>query len=499
MLRLCVLLCFAVASVLGSVGCGPAARAEPAVRCVGPPPHQPGRCDVKVAGEHFAYVVDRGGTFAVILDGEEGPRFEAVWDLEVTTTGWCLYAARRDGEDIPVICGEEAAAWPPRLFGFWWARDADRVGYVTRRGTRRHVVVNGHPSPGYDWVEPPQFSWSGHVAYVASLDRRQFVVQDGKPGRAYDLVSALTMARATGQVWYAAWHAGSVRVVVGDVEQPACEAIGRDSLAVTDDGRHWRYVGRRGGCSYMVVNGREGRAYAEVSTQYVAASTDGAHLAYAALSEGGWRIVRDGVEGPAYTTVGPPVFSPDGEHLAYAAMRPGDGLIVVDGTERAAGDAPLTDRLVLGSGGRVAYGIQRGERAVMVVDGVEGEPHDGVWKATLGAEGRSAYVTRDRGRYRVIVDSVAGRVHDGVRDPAVFNESGSHVYYIARDDGDEFVVLNGREDRHFRHVVRDSPRFTDAGTFDYLAFADDGLYRVTHTLPKPAAQSDGKPPTPAES
>jgi hypothetical protein len=176
----------------------------------------------------------------------------------------------------------------------------------------------------------------------------------------------------------------------------------------------------------------------------------------------------------------------------------GRGVVVLDGKEGPAYDGVLADTLALGPGGRLAYGIEREGRAVMVVDGAEGEPFDWVYKAALAAQGRYAYRAWDTGQWRVIVDGKASRLYDAVREKLAFREDGEHLYYVARDDGKQFVILDGKEGRHFRHVVPDSPRFTEKGTFEYLAFTDDGLYRLTHTLPKPAVGSAKQPPPPAK-
>jgi hypothetical protein len=218
----------------------------------------------------------------------------------------------------------------------------------------------------------------------------------------------------------------------------------------------------------------------------MALSPDGSRFAYAAGRQGGWLVVSDGVEGPLYDTVQGLTYDDTGEHPAYMAIRhDGRAVAVLDGKEGPTHDLVLGDTLTVGPEGRLAYGVERDDRAVMVVDGWEGDSHDWIYKPALGGAHRYAYVALDNGQYRAIVDGEAGPRYDGVSVLPAFSEDGRHVYYAATDNGARFVVFDGHEDRHFRDIVPDSPRFTDRGTFEYLALADDGLYRVTHHLSAP--------------
>jgi hypothetical protein len=499
MRRLLMLACLLLATAAILSGCRPPGSTEPTVEYVGPPPHHPGEPDVKVAGDHFAYIVSRGGQEHLVLDGKEGAPFSAIYAVALAEGGGCAYVGHANGTDTPVIDGVAQQAWP-RVWGpFCWSDGATHMAYVVRRECRHHVVLNRRPSPAYDWVTGLRVSDGGLVAYSARQGNRQFVVLDGKPRRFYDAVYDVAMARETGAICYVARRDGRTRVVRDDREQPPYDAVLEGSLVVTDDGRHWRYVAERAGRWHMVVNGHEGPGYDAVSSREVALSSDSLDFAYAAGRGGQWSIVTDGTEGPAYDSVSSATYGPDGTHFAYAAVREdGRGVVVLDGKEGPAYDGVLADTLALGPGGRLAYGIEREGRAVMVVDGAEGEPFDWVYKAALAAQGRYAYRAWDTGQWRVIVDGKASRLYDAVREKLAFREDGEHLYYVARDDGKQFVILDGKEGRHFRHVVPDSPRFTEKGTFEYLAFTDDGLYRLTHTLPKPAVGSAKQPPPPAK-
>ena len=57
------------------------------------------------------------------------------------------------------------------------------------------------------------------------------------------------------------------------------------------------------------------------------------HMSYMAQKAGKWFVVVDGKEGKAYDGVSLTAFSPDSRHLAYAALSQGVWLVVVDGEE----------------------------------------------------------------------------------------------------------------------------------------------------------------------
>jgi hypothetical protein len=164
-------------------------------------------------------------------------------------------------------------------------------------------------------------------------------------------------------------------------------------------------------------------------------------------------VIRDGIEEKAYDEVGSIRFSPDSQRLAYQASHGGKGMVVMDGRE--------------------------------------GPPFDGLGEGNpvFSPDGkRTAYVGMRRknpaGMF-VVVDGKEGPAMDELIDSPVFSPDSRHVAYGAQRGMRKFVVLDGKEGPHFDLVALDPP----------LTFSPDSqrLAYVASSLPQMVAVVDGKP------
>ena len=78
-----------------------------------------------------------------------------------------------------------------------YSHDGCRFAYVTTKGQKQCVIVDGQAGPQYDGNDQraPVFSADGkRVAYAAKKGEKQFVVVDGQPGAEHDKISNPTFS-----------------------------------------------------------------------------------------------------------------------------------------------------------------------------------------------------------------------------------------------------------------------------------------------------------------
>jgi hypothetical protein len=321
-----------------------------------------------------------GGTgWLMVMDSSQpaGPGgLERFRSLAVPTNGRRVaHVAVRDGKQSVVVDGlegkekeyDEIYASPGLLF----SPDGRHVAYVAGRGGKELVVVDTVEGKEYVAARSPVFSPdSRRVAYAAVAGSgRSLVVVDGVEGKEY--LDTYPYVQST-------------PVFSPDSKRVAYAACGLEP---------GREPTRPGFKCLVVVDGVEGNGYGSIEGPPVF-SPDSRRVAYAAVAGSGEKlVVVDGVEGQQYGDIvaSSLVFSPDSRRVAYVAERGGGKqFVVVDGVEGneyggglarpGFGPTPgvLEGSLVFSPDSRrVAYLAQRGDKALVVVDGVEGKEYEG--------------------------------------------------------------------------------------------------------------------------
>jgi len=228
------------------------------------------------------------------------------------------------------------------------------------------------------------------------------------------------------------------------------------------------------------------------------------HSLYKLAREGSTFFVIDGEPAPqaAWEQLfhGPArryVTAPDGcsdavgalGHEAWVCPRGEGALVVLDGVEQPVYDG--IPGLFMSASGRLAYIATRGDRDLVVIDGSEGPPFEEIpasivlWPESQGqnrsepglrfsAQGAVAYVALADGRRTVVLDhEPLGLSADWITD---LGFAGEHLSFVAKRDGRERVVIDGRPGPSVDGISRHKRRgilLTEAGSVAYVAQSGD--------------------------
>jgi len=429
----------------------------------------------------FRYVIAKAKGEAVVVDGREGPVYDAIEGpvILIPGTAEVAYAARKGDLLVAVIAGREGPEFdevgglrrapdkrpepdcPEDYISF--SRDGSRAAYKAGRGDKWLAVVDGQAGPEYDEIRGgPLFKDAGQCTYVARKGDNWVGVIDGQETPEYGWIGSPFFSPDGTRLVYEASH--------GPREA-------RESFHVVD-GREWPGQPQRG--CVALLDGRVIRGYSsDIGHEF---APGGRRFCYVAKEGEKWVMVDEGQEGPGYDGIYGACISSDGQHIAYKAWRGADPtqaehVVVVDGVEGPIYGA--IERLMFSlDGTRLLYeacpGPRWGRPQLVVVDGREGPRYDWVAAPSFSPDSRHfAYKAGKGNRVVVVLDGQESPEYDGVDIPR-FSGDGSALVYQARRGERGFIVRNGQEGPSSADVGSEtfSP---DGAHFVYLAYRNPGV------------------------
>jgi len=259
-------------------------------------------------------------------------------------------------------------------------------------------------------------------------------------------------------------------VTIDGKKGPDYNSIEIGSLVFSNDGRHFAYIARRDLKLFVVVDGKEGPEYDEItgSMPWIVFSANGEHFAYGAVNYA--KTTADA--NPHPPTIGPP---PIRKVLK--------AVVVVDGKEGQSYDSVRKPILSL-DGTQVAYvaitGVTyTGLKMKVVINGKEDPLYDMVGALAFSPDGkRVAYTaTKDRKEF-MVVDGKIGQTYDQITIFApplgfigpVFSSNSQHLAYQAHKGQKMVVVVDGKESPEYDQIEERSPIFSpDSQGVAYVA------------------------------
>ena len=238
-------------------------------------------------GRHVAYPARRGQQMTCVLDGVAQEWYDGVGAPVLSPDGArLLYAVERGGRFALVVDGTPEGDFSDAPVEYAFSPDGERYAYFTGtkralRGERWSCVVDGVPGPEFDAIESrPVFSPDGNrLAYVARRGRECFAVVEGESGPRFQWAAFPSFSAAGRFAYLGSDSEESVAVIVDGREGPTFEQL-------------------------TSAPGTPEPPWGDVERRWFAFSPDGTHIAYAGATQGsGARPVVDDLVGPGYEIV----------------------------------------------------------------------------------------------------------------------------------------------------------------------------------------------------
>ena len=327
---------------------------------------------------HLAYQVSEKDKHAVVVNGKKLGAYDSIkgglpgiWDFYFEGS---YFAYRAKVGDKMVACRGHV--------------DGDKVHLVQ---SKPYLSI-GSGSP----------VWMGGTSEDDSGDLFAFIAKDGPekeriltlPGekpvtkKTWKFIARNMLQVSPGKNKEMVYVAGDKKwqVFVGEKEWPPCDTLGR--LMSSPSGQTWASTAKRDGKLVMMVNGVPSKAYAEIQHADSLFPAGDERVVFAAAQLGESRtpahMVVDGKEGKAYAQVtgDSVVFSADKKSMAYVAGDGNKNFVVLDGKEGPAFDQ-VADLRFSPAGSVLAYRARRGLEHFVLVGGKSMGPYGEVEASSL--------------------------------------------------------------------------------------------------------------------
>jgi Tol biopolymer transport system component len=423
-----------------------------------------------------SYVVKRGAKYMVVIDGKESAPYDYVRTAAQRfspDSRRVAFAAKRGKKELIVVDGVDGKLFDD-VFNPYFSEDSRRVAHQASQGGKDLFVVDGivfdedDPEGRRRFTGESQRGEHQRVGRQVEHDGKHFAVIDGVESNPYDSVFDIKFAPDQKRVIYTARLNHRSVVVVDGVEGKKYDWAGWTTFS--PDGKHYAYQAQlsneQGRASFVVLDGKEGQPYDEIKS--LEFSPDG-RLIYLARRERETRLVTGDVEGPSFDGLpGRIQFGPDGKRLIYDIRAIGSGekdTLVIDGV-------PFSFDQIFNiefspDGHRLVFKVRRGDRWLMVIDGVETKEYDSFdAQSNMNPYSREdeiafspdsqrlAYVAQKQGKDMVVVDGVEGKLYEDIRK-LTFTPDGQHVVYAAQRGNGFVIVADGVESKEYTGFLPD--------------------------------------------
>jgi hypothetical protein len=323
---------------------------------------------------------------------------------------------------------------------------------------KTRVLIGEEAGPAFQTVEAAGFGARGAFAYVA-YDEGQFgVVVGGEPMGPFGDVAELRWSPDGGRLAFICGDPAKFeRSVVVDAKRGPSYLDVR-GLRFSPDSTRLVYVAAEKEGERLVVDGAPGPIF----TRCLPAEFSGDSRSVIARVgvERGWAVAVNQRAGAVYDEVGPPVASHDAATVAYGARRGETACVVVNGVESEPCD--YVYRVAVGEKAGVAYALLQGKTCVLMHNG-RAVYRDGPRPnhLAISPDGAAiAYSESREGKVRIVSAGTTGDAFTSI-DRLGFAPDGRTPVYVAQDGEQTFVVVGGQ--RHGPMVPLSEFVFNEAG------------------------------------
>jgi hypothetical protein len=212
---------------------------------------------------------------------------------------------------------------------------------------------------------------------------------------------------------------------------------------------------------HFVVKGRRTAPYYAIASP--AFSPDGRHFAFCAKIRTAWSVVRDGHPDSLYDNVGPPVWSTDSRRLLHMAQQGAHAFVVDNGVPGPHFDGVYTNCIVPIPNGSAFYGVIDGDSSFVVRDGIRvSRGYDGISGLIATPDGAHiAYVGLRGNRAIPVLDGVEGPGYPNFLHEIAFDPSGSKAAFAmlepVGEDLGSFIEVFAKGQDSLRCLARLGP------------------------------------------
>ncbi len=417
--------------------------------------------------QHLTFLVKRKSNWLLVLDGQERtPEFGRMTAPALSPNGRFFAAgACREKKCRLIVNGEEMGPEFEEIGGLGFSREGEHYVYFGKAHKKWVMLLDGKQvGPEMDDFEAWRFAPDGTRVAVAALMKGYWTwIVDGVPGPPFDVISDISFRDdakhyaygGTGANWGFSKHKTSGAIVVDGKVIASYEGKGF--------GGGWQGIF---GQSSQIATGMK-FLWPDFHGVSIPQYTSLGALVYAARrGEGDVVVFLDGVPGPAFDDIpGPIAVTPDAKHIAYIGQR-GESFVEVRDNKPGAtfpGKRAVSfveEMAISKDGSHLAYEIVRGGR--------------------MFKEGRTSRALR-----RIVMDGQGGPEYDAYDlNNFEFTADGRHYFYeILGAEGDrDRVIFDALEGKLYDAVFRNSTRFIDEQTVEFVARDGKRFLRVTESL-----------------
>ncbi len=301
--------------------------------------------ELQLKDNHLAYTAEKAGKWLAVHDGNPTEPFDTILPGSLTLTGSHVAFAAQQGPSVFAILDGKRST-PMDAVG--QLRLGTRSGFVGRRQGASYAVIDGIEQGPFESVAELHVGTPDVI--VARTEGAWRVVVDGKPGEPFDRIAGLLTTSGTA---YAGRRGKQEWIIDGTQQRGPFESI-KSKLTRTASGR-LVFVAQREADQFLFIGEHELGPFDEVEAPVVG----GDHVAFIAtarapstsLGENRVAVIVDGQTRSNWEWASSLVLSPDGTRFAHLARRDGRTLLVIDGDERTI-DVVVAGTLTFSKDGR---------------------------------------------------------------------------------------------------------------------------------------------------
>lgn len=336
-------------------------------------------------GQRVAYPARIGRQWVMVVQSRNGEQRSRPWDglAETTWSGdgrHLVYAAQRRDRWQVVLDGEVGRAWDRlQSDSLTLSNDGARLLYVAIQRDEAYLVIDGRVLGPYDEISEVIVSSDGaHTGFIAREGEEQIVSIDERSIGSPSTSASSLMFNGDGSSWaYIDRRGDDESCVVRDGRDgPPLSAIVADSLSFSPGGRHLAYVGRAHGSFVVVYDDKTGPAFDEVEGPVFGSGDE--QWGYLGRWGGMTRVVINGRQVRKERWAGGLQLSPTDDEFVYVAERE-EQTVIVHPSGVASFDVVVVDSLAFSPDGRhwaCLVGDASTREAFVTIDGVRRRPFD---------------------------------------------------------------------------------------------------------------------------